>query len=307
MMETGFSPSNAATSSTWWADRGRTISPRKENTRNSSTTCSRLTTTLSLTVSWRSSIKKPGRTSSSPQMRDLTRARYTWKYFPFDILSFDGHDKSHLPFIERDAFLKSIIPGDLNYVQTVETHTDPNTFAEIYDTIMQEHGEGLVLKMPDSPYQFGKRNANWIKGQEMFWRGLFRLRDYQRYRETCEDVWRSGAWAVGMGQESQQYAIKNVGLCSGFTDEEHQELYDSIMQMPESKILMTGRWRQKKGWNGGLNRRWSSKCGIWKNPIMVLCATRCSSGSGTIKRQKSAFSNGVKNGGGGEVVGSYYK
>jgi bifunctional non-homologous end joining protein LigD len=167
--------------------------------------------------------------------RDLTRARYTWKYFPFDILSFDGHDKSHLPFIERDAFLKSIIPGDLNYVQTVETHTDPNTFAEIYDTIMQEHGEGLVLKMPDSPYQFGKRNANWIKVKKCFDEDCF---VYAITNGTGKRAKTFGALVLGQWvwvKSRQQYAIKNVGLCSGFTDEEHQELYDSIMQMPESK------------------------------------------------------------------------
>ncbi len=88
--------------------------------------------------------------------------------FFFDILYLDGQELFNETLLERRAKLAGVLdssPIDKNIIRTTEevmVETAPEL--EKYFLKQIEDGlEGVVVKRPDSPYQPGKRNFNWIK------------------------------------------------------------------------------------------------------------------------------------------------
>ena len=88
--------------------------------------------------------------------------------FFFDILYLDGQELFNETLLERRAKLARVLnasPVDKNIIRTTEevmVETAPEL--EKYFLKQIEDGlEGVVVKRPDSPYQPGKRNFNWIK------------------------------------------------------------------------------------------------------------------------------------------------
>jgi len=88
--------------------------------------------------------------------------------FLFDILYFNDHELFGLPLAERRAKLVDLVnasPVDKKIIHVTEEKAVTNS-KELEDYFLKQVGDGLegvVVKRPDSPYQPGKRNFNWIK------------------------------------------------------------------------------------------------------------------------------------------------
>lgn len=86
----------------------------------------------------------------------------------FDILYLDGKTVFNQPLSERRQLLEDVVdksPIDKNIVRTMP-QVKLETAQALEDYFLEQvgHGlEGIVAKRPDSPYQPGKRNFNWIK------------------------------------------------------------------------------------------------------------------------------------------------
>jgi len=84
--------------------------------------------------------------------------------FIFDILYRDGQDLTALPYEERLALVDQVIAGAtvLLPAPIIKTDSVEILTKTLLDNITQGL-EGVVVKRPDSPYQAGARNFNWVK------------------------------------------------------------------------------------------------------------------------------------------------
>ena len=84
--------------------------------------------------------------------------------FIFDILYRDGQDLTALPYEELLALVDQVIAGStvLLPAPIIKTDSVEILTKTLLDNITQGL-EGVVVKRPDSPYQAGARNFNWVK------------------------------------------------------------------------------------------------------------------------------------------------
>jgi DNA ligase 1 len=84
--------------------------------------------------------------------------------FVFDILYRNGKDLTELPYEQRLALVDEVIEGSTVLLPAPITKTDS---AEVLTKTLLDNIsrglEGVVVKRPDSPYQAGARNFNWVK------------------------------------------------------------------------------------------------------------------------------------------------
>ena len=84
--------------------------------------------------------------------------------FIFDILYRNGRDLTELPYEERLALVDAVIAGStvLLPAPIIKTDSVEVLTKTLLDNISQGL-EGVVVKRPDSKYQAGARNFNWVK------------------------------------------------------------------------------------------------------------------------------------------------
>src|SRR5947209_5753764 len=84
--------------------------------------------------------------------------------FVFDILYRNGRDLTDLPYEERLALVDDVIAGSsvLLPAPIIKTDSVEVLTKTLLDSISQGL-EGVVVKRPDSKYQAGARNFNWVK------------------------------------------------------------------------------------------------------------------------------------------------
>lgn len=84
--------------------------------------------------------------------------------FVFDVMYVNGKSVMEQPQSERMALLKKLIPetGTLQLTPG-ELVDNPKRLIELFDDAISKGLEGLVVKRPDSPYEAGARNFNWVK------------------------------------------------------------------------------------------------------------------------------------------------
>ena len=84
--------------------------------------------------------------------------------FIFDILYRNGRVLTDLPYVERLALVDEVISGSkvLLPAPIIKTDSVEVLTRTLLDYISQGL-EGVVVKRPDSPYQAGARNFNWVK------------------------------------------------------------------------------------------------------------------------------------------------
>jgi DNA ligase-1 len=84
--------------------------------------------------------------------------------FVFDILYQNGRDLTELPYEERLALVDKVIAGStvLLPAPIIKTDSVEVLTKTLLDNISQGL-EGVVVKRPDSKYQAGARNFNWVK------------------------------------------------------------------------------------------------------------------------------------------------
>src|SRR5256714_2474884 len=84
--------------------------------------------------------------------------------FVFDILYRNGRDLTELPYEERLALVDEVITGStvLLPAPIIKTDSVEVLTKTLLDSISQGL-EGVVVKRPESKYQAGARNFNWVK------------------------------------------------------------------------------------------------------------------------------------------------
>jgi DNA ligase-1 len=93
-----------------------------------------------------------------------TAAELPLRLFAFDVLYADGERVMERSYTERHAILEHAVEaGDTILISEVHTTGDPEELLEVFNDSIQHGLEGIVAKRPDSPYQAGARNYNWVK------------------------------------------------------------------------------------------------------------------------------------------------
>ena len=86
------------------------------------------------------------------------------KAFVFDIMYINGKSLMDEPLENRIKYLVSSIKGDETLIpQPGEITDSPERMQEIFDDSLSKGLEGLIVKRPDSKYEAGGRNFNWVK------------------------------------------------------------------------------------------------------------------------------------------------
>jgi bifunctional non-homologous end joining protein LigD len=116
-------------------------------------------------------------------------------YVIFDLLYIDGHSTCPLPYKERRGRLAQLeLEGD--YWRTPAYHEGEG--AALLEATKELGVEGIVAKKLDSPYEAGKRSANWLKIKNVNSQDLV-IGGYTPGDGTRRD--RIGALAVGVYED----------------------------------------------------------------------------------------------------------
>jgi DNA ligase-4 len=86
-------------------------------------------------------------------------------FIVFDILLFKGDSLIELPLRKRKEILERECPRVADRL-TILPHTMMKSSKEVMDKlddILLAHGEGLIVKQPQSKYEIGERSKQWIK------------------------------------------------------------------------------------------------------------------------------------------------
>nr|AIE99827.1 DNA ligase I, ATP-dependent Dnl1 (LIG1) [uncultured marine thaumarchaeote KM3_11_F08] len=173
----------------------------------------------------------------------------------FDVLYYDGNKTIELPYLERRRILTKIVKED-RFAKMIPMSMIKNEggVLEVLENSINSGCEGLMLKMPQSPYKAGMRGSNWLKLK----------REYQNELGDSLDLIVVGAF-FGKGRRTGRYgtlllstydsendafpSICKVG--TGFTDESLDQLYQilsptvTIKKIQGLKVI----WKQMYGLN----------------------------------------------------------
>ncbi len=86
------------------------------------------------------------------------------KAFVFDIMYLDGKSLIDTPLRERLEILKKVIEKDDTLISTIGEFTNSEErIIQLFDDAITKGLEGVLTKKPDSLYEAGARNFNWVK------------------------------------------------------------------------------------------------------------------------------------------------
>ncbi len=86
------------------------------------------------------------------------------KYLVFDLLYLNGKSLVGEPLIKRRQMLNEIIKkGEIIEIDSHMETSDPDELAKYSKEALEKGLEGIMAKRPDSPYEAGARNYNWVK------------------------------------------------------------------------------------------------------------------------------------------------
>lgn len=144
-------------------------------------------------------------------------------YYVFDILWINGYGLTGLPLIERKTLLESIIPkeGNVRYSDHVESKG-----LDFFRVASQKGLEGIIAKKTGSPYEPGKRTANWLKiktqrRQEVVVAGFTEGRGGRKY---------FGALVLGLYNSKNEFIyIGHTG--SGFDEKTLKEVFGKLQPL----------------------------------------------------------------------------
>lgn len=137
----------------------------------------------------------------------------------FDLLYLDGKTLIDLPFSERRSRLMDVIR---DYIAPQVVSEDAEVIGRMYQEALAAGHEGLMLKVPSSPYTPGVRGKNWIKIKPAV--------DTLDLAVIGAD-WGEGKRAHLFGsfllacQDANSELIPLSKVATGFSDDQLQEMY----------------------------------------------------------------------------------
>jgi DNA ligase-1 len=146
----------------------------------------------------------------------------------FDILYLDGETLIDLPLTERRKKLESIVSL---YLAPQVISSDPAEIEKTYTAALAAGHEGIMIKVPASPYSPGQRGKNWIKikpevdtldlaviGAE--WGEGKRAHVFGSFLVACQDAGK---------------LVPLSRVATGFSDEQLAEVYDLLKDRVTAK------------------------------------------------------------------------
>ncbi|HEX3000794.1 MAG TPA: ATP-dependent DNA ligase [Methanoregula sp.] len=146
----------------------------------------------------------------------------------FDILYLDGETLIDLPFLERRKKLESVVKM---YIAPQTVSSSQEVIEKTYNNALAAGHEGIMIKVPSSPYSPGQRGKNWIKikpevdtldlaviGAE--WGEGKRAHVFGSFLLACQD---------------QGKLLPLSRVATGFSDEQLAEVYDLLKDTVERK------------------------------------------------------------------------
>ncbi|MDD1687500.1 ATP-dependent DNA ligase [Methanoregula sp.] len=164
---------------------------------------------------------------------DIAEAKEAIEMVPnvFDILYLDGETLIDLPFSERRKKLVDVVTM---FIAPQTTSSDQAAIETVYENALAAGHEGIMIKVPASPYTPGQRGKNWIKikpevdtldlavvGAE--WGEGKRAGVFGSFLVACQD---------------QGRLITLSRVATGFSEEQLAEVYEMLK---ESVIKKTGK------------------------------------------------------------------
>jgi DNA ligase-1 len=161
---------------------------------------------------------------------DIAEAQEAIEMVPnvFDILYLDGETMIDLPFTERRRKLESVVTM---YLAPQIVSNEQAAIEKTYDAALAAGHEGIMIKVPSSPYTPGQRGKNWIKikpevdtldlaviGAE--WGEGKRAHVFGSFLVACQD---------------QGKLVPLSRVATGFSDEQLAEVYEMLKDTVISK------------------------------------------------------------------------
>lgn len=152
------------------------------------------------------------------------------KAFVFDVMYFNGRSLVDKPLRERIAILKEVIVDDGVLIQQPGAFVrDVKRLDDLFQDALSKGLEGLITKRPDSLYEAGARNFNWVK---------LKRHSSGELRDTIDCVilgyifgrgkratFGAGALLVGVYDESKDEFVTVSKIGTGLTDEEWRQVH----------------------------------------------------------------------------------
>lgn len=152
------------------------------------------------------------------------------KTFVFDVMYLNGKSLVDVPLRERIKLLESNIKGDEILIpQPGEIVDDPKRMDELFQDALTKGLEGLIVKRPDSLYEAGARNFNWIK---------LKKHTNGELKDTIDCVilgyiygrgkraeFGAGALLVGIYDKEKDEFVTVAKIGTGLSDEEWREIH----------------------------------------------------------------------------------
>ncbi|MBI3486431.1 ATP-dependent DNA ligase [Candidatus Daviesbacteria bacterium] len=150
--------------------------------------------------------------------------------FVFDIMYLNGRSLVDLPLAERIKLLKETIRGDEVLIpQPGEITSDAKRVETLFDDALTKGLEGLIVKRPDSKYEAGARNFNWVK---------LKRHSNGELKDTIDCVilgyifgrgkraaFGAGALLVGVYDKAKDEFVTVSKIGTGLTDDEWREIH----------------------------------------------------------------------------------
>ena len=139
----------------------------------------------------------------------------------FDILYLDGETLIDLPFEKRRERLVAVVNG---YIAPQVVSSETAKIEQVYKEALEAGHEGIMIKVPASPYTPGQRGKNWIKIKPDV--------------DTLDLAVIGGEWGEGkrahvfgsflVACQDQGKLIALSRVATGFSDEQLAEVYDLL-------------------------------------------------------------------------------
>ncbi len=154
---------------------------------------------------------------------DISEAQDAIEMVPnvFDILYLDGETLIDLPLEKRRQHLESVVN---RYIAPQVVSSDPREIEQTYKDALEAGHEGIMIKVPASPYSPGQRGKNWIKIKPDV--------------DTLDLAVIGGEWGEGkrahifgsflVACQDQGKLIALSRVATGFSDEQLAEVYDLL-------------------------------------------------------------------------------
>jgi hypothetical protein len=133
-----------------------------------------------------------GSASSDVGRIDLTDTRV---FVVFDVLSIGTHDAMHMPWSHRRPLVERVV-RDVNSPKVIATSVceKPELFRDVFATILELGGEGVVAKRKAAPYRPGSRRRD----------GFLKVKPQQ----TTDAIVRGWEWGEGASNGHRCGALK---------------------------------------------------------------------------------------------------